>query len=323
MIKCYVVFVLHDKSFKCVEGDRFVIEYVLGRKKMKTDALVENKWAYNKFFANERPDKEFKGNRLLISQSSFAKMGFRESKFYYSRITHSTFIDCYFKKTVFENCDFTGCKFINCTFDEVIMINCRLDYTAYVGTTIEYNAIYHNLPKNEYNLRHNLCRNLALESLKAGKPDEYRKFYFEEKRSSEKHYWEMIRQNQDWYRGHYSTWDRIIGLGHLLSSLFNKVLWGYGEKLTHLIGVMLTVMLAFTLIYWNMGSIFKVENLKEYTNLRLIESLYLSVSNFFTVTPNIQSQNVSYNWLASIEGAIGIILVGFFSAALFRNINRR
>ena len=50
---------------------------------------------------------------------------------------------------------------------------------------------------------------------------------------------------------------------------------------------------------------------------------YMSLSNFFTVTCDYSPNSIFYKTLSVAEGGVGIILMGFFVAALFRYINRR
>ena len=50
---------------------------------------------------------------------------------------------------------------------------------------------------------------------------------------------------------------------------------------------------------------------------------YMSLSNFFTVTCDYTPDGFAYKFLSVFEGGIGIVLMGFFVAALFRYINRR
>ena len=50
---------------------------------------------------------------------------------------------------------------------------------------------------------------------------------------------------------------------------------------------------------------------------------YMSLSNFFTVTCEYTPDVFLYKVLSVMEGGIGIVLMGFFVAALFRYINRR
>ena len=77
--------------------------------------------------------------------------------------------------------NFTTSIFINCNFDEVTLVNCTFDYCKFEGCFIKYNDLLQSLSKRP-NIRWELCKNLSLECLKLGHEDEYRKYYFEEKK---------------------------------------------------------------------------------------------------------------------------------------------
>ena len=76
----------------------------------------KNKKQENIILANERIDKKWNSVNYKINNSTFAKVGFRESKFLNDDLRFNVFIDCYFKKTCFNNVNFTTSIFINCNF---------------------------------------------------------------------------------------------------------------------------------------------------------------------------------------------------------------
>lgn len=276
-----------------------------------------------KLFVDQRPDETFTPERLTINHSTFANVSFKKSKLRNCNLAHCVFIDCYFKYTYLENVIFTGCKFINCTFDNISLIECDFRYAVFENCFIEYDLLFNCLPSTA-NLRWKICTNLALESLRAGNSQEYRKYFFEEKRSSERHYMKMVLQRERYYKEHYDSVDRVFGLLKYIASKFSKVLWGYGEKISHLIFVIIIVIFCFSLIYQSLGNVFKEANTSgEQRNLNLVESLYFSFCNFLTLTSDFTSSFIFVRILSVIEGALGLVLMGFFVAALFRFINRR
>lgn len=272
----------------------------------------------NLLFANERIDKGWKSQNCHINNSTFAKMGFKESSFKGDDLRFNVFIDCYFKKTTFEDVKFNTCIFINCSFDEATFVNCSFDYARFEGGVIPYHAMYATLPGRE-NIRWNLCKNLALESLKLGQEDEYRRYFFEEKKASELYFWNKFwHKGDDPYYKKYNGAEQVSGLIHFCLSKANKVLWGYGEKLTRLIFNIVIVWVAFAGAYY-----FGLPTLDETSKISVQDAFYMSLSNFFTVTCDYTSTDFTYRILSVLEGGIGIVLMGFFGAALFRNINRR
>ena len=169
------------------------------------------------------------------------------------------------------------------------------------------------------NIRWELCKNLSLECLKLGHEDEYRKYYFEEKEASEQYYWKKFwHKGSDKYYRKYNAIDQLSGLGNYILSKANKILWGYGEKLIRLIFNVIIVLLIFMLGYY-----YGIEEVSKGVQMTWGIAGYMSLSNFFTVTCEYTPDVFLYKVLSVMEGGIGIVLMGFFVAALFRYINRR
>lgn len=169
------------------------------------------------------------------------------------------------------------------------------------------------------NIKWELCKNLSLECLKLGYEDEYRRYYFEEKRASEQYYWKKFwHKGSEAYYKKYNGIDQLSGLVNFIFSKINKYLWGYGEKLSNLILNMFIVLVGFTVGY-NVCLEYVAQNVK----MNWMIALYMSLSNFFTVTCEYTPQELSYRVMSVLEGGLGILLMGFFVAALFRYINRR
>lgn len=272
----------------------------------------------NIILANERIDKEWKSENYKINNSTFAKVGLREAKFSNDDLRFNVFIDCYFKRARFEDVNFTSSIFINCNFDEVTFINCTFDYCTFNNCLIQYKYFLESMPKRP-NIRWELCKNLSLECLKLGYEDEFRKYYFAEKEASEQYYWKKFWHNSsESYYKKYNGIDRISGLWNYILSKANKFLWGYGEKITRLIVNMILVLIVFAIGYY-VG----IEKVTENINMTWGIAIYMSLSNFFTVTCEYTPKVLLYKILSVAEGGLGIVLMGFFVAALFRYINRR
>ncbi len=293
-------------------------QYFEGRVKQKCSELEESVKVENKIFANERPDNNWNSKHFIINNSTFAKMGFREARFTEDDLKFNVFIDCYFKRAYFDNVNFTSSIFINCNFDEVTVINCVLDYCKFDNCMIKYKNLIDSLSERA-NIRWELCKNISLECLKLGQEDEYRKYFFEEKRASEKYYLKKFwhKGNEKYYRK-YNWVDQITGLADFILSKLNKILWGYGEKISRLIFNIMLVLIIFTFGYYT-----NIKNVVGAKEMSIPIAIYMSLSNFFTVTCDYTSCELSYKIISVAEGGMGIILMGFFVAALFRYINRR
>jgi hypothetical protein len=299
------------------------VYYKEDKKKISVNDLKETELFNNILLINERPDKQFNMSNLTINQSTLAHLGFKESKFFNCNLSHNVFIDCYFKKTYFESVTFTGCKFINCIFDAAL-INCDFRYATFENCFIEFKDMLPNLPNlpSYHNVRWKLCTNLALESLKAGNSDNYKEYFYEEKVSSEKHYWEMFRKRESYYRKKYGAWDSLFGLIRFITSKLNKIIWGYGENIWQLIRVMSYTIMLFTLLLFFTGDFYENGNAVS-ERLSFGESLFVSVCNFFTISSGYTTSDTISRVNTAAEGFVGMILMGFFVAALFRFINRR
>lgn len=280
--------------------------------------LLTKKIVSKRIYANETPDAKWQSYDLKVHNCTFAKMGFKESKFNDDNMKFNVFIDCYFKKTCFNNIDFTTSIFINCNFDESTFINCIFDYCKFENCYIKYEHIKESMPKRA-NIRWDLCKNLSLECLKLGQEVEYRKYFFEEKRASEQYYLKKFWHNGDTdYYNKYNGVDQISGLVDYILSKINKFLWGYGEKLSRLLINIILVIILFTCGYY-----FNIPTVDNTTAMSLPIAFYMSISNFITVTCDYKCSMEIYRILSVAEGGFGIILMGFFVAALFRHINRR
>lgn len=295
-------------------------QYFENRKAIRYEDIksTDNKNFENIILANERIDKEWNSENYKINHSTFAKVGFLKSRFKNDDLCFCVFIDCYFKRAYFENVNFTGAIFIDCNFDEAVFVNCIFDYCRFEGCFINYNSIVQSLSKRP-NLRWELCKKLSLECLKLGYENEYRKFYFAEKDASEEYYWKKFWHSGDEiYYNKYNWIDQLSGLGNYVLSKASRFLWGYGERLSRLILNMVFVLLFFAIGYYT-----SIEKVAKAINMTWGIAWYMSLSNFFTVTCDYTPDGLAYKFLSVFEGGIGIVLMGFFVAALFRYINRR
>ena len=158
-------------------------------------------------------------------------------------------------------------QFRYCPVNNSGLVNCTFDYCKFEGCFIKYNDLLQSLSKRP-NIRWELCKNLSLECLKLGHEDEYRKYYFEEKEASEQYYWKKFwHKGSDKYYRKYNAIDQLSGLGNYILSKANKILWGYGEKLTRLIFNVIIVLLIFMLMYYyGIEEVSKVANRRRKVN---------------------------------------------------------
>ncbi len=300
-------------------------EYILEKEFKTLESITtssEDQKIENFYFANERPSSEFKIKNRVINHCSFLNLGLKSASIDNTDFSHCVFIECYFKKSFFSQVNFTNCKFIKCNLEDVNVISSNFNYALFKDCYIDFEVIQASLPKSS-NLRWRLCTNLALEALRLGNDLQFRKYFFAEKASSEQHFLSMFTKKEEYYKKHYSGWQSIEGLFKFITSKLSKRLWGYGEKISYLIFNILFVIIAFSSFYFFSGSVFKINGNANLTSIGVVDSIYFSLCNFITITSDITSANQFVRNLTAVEGFLGVMLMGFFIAALFRFINRR
>lgn len=294
-------------------------QYFIGKSQQKFESISKENITQEIYFANERFNKKTYSN-LLINYCTFSGMGFKACKFKQIDFSHCTFINCHFSWAQFEDVNFVDCRFINCNFGDITLIACDFRYAKFDGCYIQYRHLKPNLPAHP-NQRRELTRNLAIECLNMGDADEYRFYYFEERKASEEHFWKTFIREEEWYKNKYGNWEAISGLAKLFRSKISKYLWGYGESVSSLLAFIGIIILMFSLLYYNLTSSF-IKN-SVIVSLNYAESLSFSISNFFSISTDFISNDKLCLTLSIAEHVIGLVLTGFLVAALFRSINRR
>lgn len=305
------------------KGGVLLNQFILGKNPRSINNIESRTQYEDQIFANERPDDQFIKEKLDIQQSTFANIGFRGAKIKESDLSHNVFINCYFKKTSIWNTNFTGSKFINCQFDGVNIQHSDFIYCSFENCYISYDDMFSNLPV-EYNLRERLCRNLALECLKAGQDIDYKKYFFSEKKARELHDFETFRLNVKPYYKNKTGYQKITSLLNYINSKVSKILWGYGEDIYRLFIAMGLVILIYAFIYIIAGNSFKYQiNDISTFKLNFIDAFYHSFSSFFTSSSGFYPSNTFIKMITISEYLVGATFIGCFVAAVYKNINRR
>lgn len=299
-----------------------MIQYFSGRTEMKISDISENinERIEDKVFANERIDTNWDKSHMRIFNSTFAKMGFRDSKFKQCDLSFCVFIDCYFKKTFFDQVKFISCIFINCNFDLATFSNCDFKYATFENCFIPYAQMKNNLPHKEENLCADLCRNLSLQCLKLGEVDDYKSYLFVERAAGETHSIRKLFHKSGSYYSKYSFFEGIGGLFDFIRSKISKYLWGYGERMGSLLRCMIIVILVYGYIFYANATNIVFQNSIGQT---IVAAIFLSACNFFSFSGSSIFKTQSLQFIGLSEYILGAILMGFFVAALFRQINRR
>ncbi len=299
-----------------------MLQYFSGRTEIKVSDISENldQQIEDKIFSNERVDTDWDKSHIKVFNSTFAKMGFRGSQFKQCDLSFCIFIDCYFKKAIFDQVRFISCVFINCNFDMATFSNCDFRYATFENCFIPYVQMKNNLPHKEENLCADLCRNLSLQCLKLGEVDDYKLYLFEERAAGETHSIRKLFHESNSYYSKYSFIEGIGGLFDFIRSKISKYLWGYGERMASLLRCMIIVILFYGYIFYINATHIVFENVISHT---IVAAIYLSACNFFSFSGSDVFRTQLLQFVGLSEYIFGVTLMGFFVAALFRQINRR
>ena len=177
-----------------------------------------------------------------------------------------------------------------------------------------------NLPHGQENLCADICRNLSMQCLNLGAIEDYKAYLFEEKAAGETHAIKKLFHKSNSYYSKYSLFEGLEGLFVFLRSKISKFLWGYGEKMGALLRNIAIVILSYSCIYFYNAKYITWNSM--FAN-NTISALYLSACSFFSVDNQCCFNSQFLQCVQLSEHIIGLILMGFFGAALFRQINRR
>lgn len=273
------------------------------------------------YFVDEKIDNKTALSHLVINNSTFSNIGFKGTKIHQCDFSFCVFINCYFKWAELQQVKFQSCEFIGCNFEHATFIGCDFQYAEFSGCYIPYSAIKDNLPHERENINRALCRTLSIQCLQLGAVDDYKQFLFEERHAGEIHaIRKLFHPSASSYYNKYSLLDGLEGLLYYFRSKLSKFLWGYGEKMGVLLRNIVIVILAYAVYYSpSVSTIVK----SPVSGNGFISAVYLSTCTFFSGNIDLQSLNSTLQMVILSEHVLGAVLVGFFGAALFRQINRR
>ena len=275
-------------------------------------------------------DSSFAGQRLdgqRICQATYRHCTFinaslKEAILADCAFSDCVFVGCYFRRAILRNCRFEGCRFYDCEFPRVSLVGCRFYYVRFAGCQIAFDEMEHSLP-SEPNVREELCRNLARQSMLVGLSDDARKYRKLENVARESHLWNGFTSQSGWYRSHFVGWQKFLALRGWIWSKMNGILWGYSDSGIRLAANFLTfTFVVFPLLYLPSG-LFRSTNRDALTTFA--DCVLLSLS---TATPaDFSHATASYGWLvmlvASVQSLYSVVLVAMFAAFLFQWSSRR
>ena len=213
-----------------------------------------------------------------------------------------------------------SCIFINCNFDMATFSNCDFSYASFSDCFISYSQMKNNLPRQKENLCADICRNLSLQCLLKGNIEDYKEYLYEERRAGEIHAIKKLFHKKGTYYDKYNFIDGVSGFFEFLRSKLSKFLWGYGERIGVLIRNIILVITLYGIVYYrHMKDIVW----RDTSSNSIAKVFYLSACNFFSVHGESIAKTIYLHAVEMSEHILGLILMSFFCAALFRQINRR
>lgn len=270
---------------------------------------------------NNNADDATDLSHLVINNSTFSNIGFKRTKVLQCDFSFCVFINCYFKWADLQQVKFQSCEFINCNFEHASFVGCDFQYAEFSGCYIPYAAIKSNLPHERENINRSLCRTLSIQCLQLGAVDDYKQFLFEERNAGEIHaIRKLFHSSSTSYYNKYSFLDGIEGLLYYLRSKLSKFLWGYGERMGVLLRNIILVILAYAVYY--LPSITAIVK-DPISDIDFLSAVYLSTCTFFSSQVDLFQLDSTLQLVILSEHIFGAVLVSFFCAALFRQINRR
>ena len=227
-----------------------------------------------------------------------------------------------FRRAILRNCRFEGCRFYDCEFPRVSLAGCRFYYVRFAGCQIAFDEMEHSLP-SEPNIREELCRNLARQSMLVGLSDDARKYRKLENAARESHLWNGFTSQSGWYRSHFVGWQKFLALRGWIWSKMNGILWGYSDSGIRLAANFLTfTFVVFPMLYLLSG-LFRTTDRDALATFA--DCVLLSVS---TATPaDFSHATPSSGWLvmlvAAVQSLYSVVLVAMFAVFLFQWSSRR
>lgn len=287
--------------------------YHLGRELVQLQAPYGG---CDKTYAAQRLDDEIIVD-ARFEHCTLSNLSFKGATVKRAHFLNCVFIGCYFRRAQFVDSRFVGCRFFDCNFAHVAVQSCDFRFSSFHSCQIPYAELSYSLP-TEPNIREQLTRILSLESSRLGLSSEARLYRMAEIKAREEHLFAAFSGQSHWYREHFDFVGRVRCLGEWILSLFNRWLWGYGERSWVLIRNLLALSLFVfpALFYWFRDQ-FTHRNGDE---PGLWDAINFSLQN---VTPaGVVSQLVpegpTVRFLAGFESLLAVVAVALFASYIFR-----
>jgi len=273
-------------------------------------------------------DRSFDGasfRNLTVRFADYSGCGFLRRHFDGAKVAHSRFTDCYFREADFTDAEFTNCVFVDCNFDYAVFVRTRLPHSQFQNCSMTFEQLRQCLALHDDNLRWEVARNLKVNAINRGMSDDARSFLLVELRASERHNrlkgWPPAGS---WQQRKYSDpVDRRAGRARWAALVLGRLFWGHGESPLLVASFAGIAALVFAALFYVLPGVF-ISNLSTNGHPNVLDYVGFSVATLVSATyGNALSSSQLTRILATVEAALGLMLLGFFVSALFRRVSRR
>ena len=252
-----------------------------------------------------------------FAHCTFANVSFKEVKLDGSHFTNCTFIGCYFRRTKLSNSSFQASKFLSCDFPKATIQRCDFSSAKFSDCYVPFAEMEHSLP-SQPNLREALARNLTIETDKLGLPGERRLYRMAELKAREQHLLAAVMARSAWYKAHFDPLARLGAASRLVGSYVNKLLWGYGERISVLLrNFAVAGLLLFPALFYTLR-----EQLASTPGgtVDLKDVVYFSLANIVPtgIQSNIKAVGALAQFLTTVESLFGVVTAGLLATYIFR-----
>jgi hypothetical protein len=258
--------------------------------------------------------KDFK--HALLSRVSGKGATFSNFDFRYAELT-----DCYFHGAKFEKCDFTGVKIRRSNFRTASFQDCTFNYITIEETPLDYKQVVKNLPDLP-NVAQEILHALRRNAVTQGEQKVVRELTLLEVDQEREHLRRAMKGQGDYYRKKYGTISqklklRVRAIGLSMSAL----VWGHGEKISHLFITCLVILLAVSLFSIAVD-VSRNPSLPVPDAVSGLQSYLIgNLMDLLGVKP--ASQPAQSIWVSATIAIMRVIFGGMFVAYIFRAISRR
>jgi hypothetical protein len=248
-------------------------------------------------------------NNVNLRWSTIRDVGFKGTHLNHCNLSQASISECYFRGTVFEECDIVNAKFQKNEFSNARVDHCRMDFCSFKECEITLQTIRFRKDTDPRVLTR-ICRNLKLNAMSMGHFADAGELTY-----MEKTYERQMLHRQAFATKHEHLGTRLRAIRAWVSSLFMNGLWGYGERPARLLLATAVGVVLFGTVQYFLNGV---------PGESFGAHLYFSGITFMTIGyGDLSPEGVLPRFLAVLEGAVGISVIGMLIASWTKKIMYR